>query len=146
MAETKVSARDYILTADIDGDATFKAVACLTTNSMTSTVNTIDATSKCGDQYQAGPSFTQSFKAEGFAIDETGTPSKDSYQQLYTAHAAKTAFNMKMGKATPIAGDVYYSGQVFISDFEVNAADKDDVKFTATFVVTLPPLTQTEQA
>ena len=29
MAETKVSARDYILTADIDGDATFKAVACL---------------------------------------------------------------------------------------------------------------------
>ena len=42
--------------------------------------------------------------------------------------------------------DVYYSGQVFISDFEVNAADKDDVKFTATFVVTLPPLTQTETA
>jgi hypothetical protein len=51
-----------------------------------------------------------------------------------------------MGKATPTSGDVFYSGQVFISDFEVNAADKDDVKFTATFVVTLPPLTQTEQA
>ena len=144
MAETKVSARDYILTADIDGDATFKAVACLTTNSMTSTVNTIDATSKCGDQYQAGPSFTQSFKGEGFAIDETGTPSKDSYQQLYAAHAAKTAFNMKMGKATPTAGDIVYSGEVFISDFEVNAADKDDVKFTATFVVCTPPIAQTE--
>jgi len=68
MAETKVSARDYILTADIDGDATFKAVACLTTNSMTSTVNTIDATSKCGDQYQAGPSFTQSFKAKDLQL------------------------------------------------------------------------------
>ena len=54
MAETKVSARDYILTADIDNDATFKAVACLTTNSMTSTVNTIDATSKCGDQLEIG--------------------------------------------------------------------------------------------
>ena len=146
MAETKVSARDYILLADIDNDGTFKPVACLTTNSMTSTVNTIDATSKCGDQFQAGPSFTQSFKGEGFAIDETGTPSKDSYQQLYAAHAAKTAFNMKMGKATPTAGDIVYSGQVFISNFEVNAADKDDVKFTATFVVTLPPLTQTETA
>ena len=146
MAETKVSARDYILLADIDGDATFKAVACLTTNSMTSTVNTIDATSKCGDQYQAGPSFTQSFKGDGFAIDETGTPSKDSYQQLYTAHAAKTAFNMKMGKATPTSGDIVYSGQVFISDFAVQADDADDVKFTATFVVTLPPLTQTETA
>jgi len=150
MAETKVSARDYILTADIDNDGTFKPVACLTTNSMTSTVNTIDATSKCGDQYQAGPSFTQSFKAEGFAIDETGTPSKDSYQQLYAAHAAKTVFTIKMGKATPTAGDVYYGGlstsTVFISDFEVNAADKDDVKFTATFVVCVPPIAQTEQA
>ena len=146
MAETKVSARDYILLADLAGGTTFLPVACLTTNSLTSTVNTIDATSKCGDQFQAGPAFTQSFKADGFAIDETGTPSKDSYQQLYTAHAAKTAFNMKMGKATPTSGDVYYSGQVFISNFEVNAADKDDVKFTATFVVTLPPLTQTEQA
>jgi hypothetical protein len=113
---------------------------------MTSTVNTIDATSKCGDQYQAGPSFTQSFKGEGFAIDETGTASKDSYKSLYAAHAAKTAFNMKMGKATPTTGDIVYSGQVFISNFDVNAADKDDVKFSATFVVTLPPLTQTTTA
>jgi len=144
MAETKVSARDYILLADIDNDGTYKPVACLTTNSLTSTLNVIDATSKCGDQFQAGPSFTQSFRAEGFAIDETGTPAKDSYQQLYTAHAARTTFAMKMGKATPAAGDITYSGTVFISAFDVNAADKDDVKFTATFTVALPPLTQTE--
>jgi hypothetical protein len=39
-----------------------------------------------------------------------------------------------------------YSGVVFISNFDVNAADKDDVKFSATFVVTLPPLTQTATA
>jgi hypothetical protein len=144
MAETKVSARDYILLADIDGDSTFKAVACLTSNSLTSTLNVIDATSKCGDQFQAGPSFSQSFRAEGFAIDETGTPAKDSYQQLYTAHAARTTFAMKMGKAVPTSGDITYSGTVFISAFDVNAADKDDVKFTATFTVALPPLTQTE--
>ena len=144
MAETKVSARDYILLADIDGDSTYKAVACLTSNSLTSTVNTIDATSKCGDQFQPGPSFTQSFECEGFAIDETGTPAKDSYQQLYAAHAARTVFNMKMGKATPAAGDITYSGQVWISNFDVNADDKDDVKFTATFVVYAPPVTQTE--
>jgi hypothetical protein len=146
MPETKVSARDYILLADIDNDGTFKPVACLTSNSLTSTLNVIDATSKCGDQYQAGPSFNQSFRAEGFAIDETGTPAKDSYQQLYAAHAARTTFAMKMGKATPAAGDITYSGSVFISAFDVNAADKDDVKFTATFTVAVPPLTQTETA
>jgi len=150
MAETKVSARDYILLADLAGGTTFIPVACLTTNSLTSTVNTIDATSKCGDQFQAGPAFTQSFKADGFAIDETGTPSKDSYQQLYAAHAARTQFTIKMGKASPAAGDVYYGGlstsTVFISNFDVTAADKDDVKFTATFVVCVPPIAQTEQA
>ena len=144
MAETKVSGRDYILLADIDGDATFKPVACLTTNSFTSTNDTIDATSKCGNSYTPSPVFTQSFECEGFAIDETGTPAKDSYQQLYAAHAAKTTFAIKMGKAVPASGDITYSGLVFISNFGVNAADKDDVKFTATFVVTAPPLTQTE--
>lgn len=146
MAETKVSGRDYILLADIDGDSTFKPVACLTSNSITSTLGTIDATSKCGDSYTPSPSFNQSIECEGFAIDETGTPAKDSYQQLYTAHAAKTQFAIKMGKASPSAGDITYSGTVFISDFGVTADDKDDVKFTATFVVTAPPLTQTETA
>jgi hypothetical protein len=149
MAETKVSGRDYILLADIDNDGTFKPVACLTTNSLTSTNDTIDATSKCGNQYQPSPVFSQSFDCEGFAIDETGTPSKDSYQQLYVAHSAKTLFAIKMGKATPTSGDIVYGGVgqlVFISDFGVQADDGDDVKFTATFVVSVPPITQTETA
>ena len=147
MPETKVSARDYILLADINNDGTFAPVACLTSNSLTSTNDTIDATSKCGNEFTPAPSFSQSFDCEGFAIDETGTPSKDSYQQLYTAHAAKTLFAIKMGKATPTAGDITYGGAgslVFISDFGVTADDKDDVKFTATFVVSVPPITQTE--
>jgi hypothetical protein len=148
MAETKVSGRDYILLADINNDGTYKPVACLTSNSLTSTNDTIDATSKCGNEYTPAPSFSQSFECEGFAIDETGTPSKDSYQQLYAAHAAKTLFAIKMGRATPVAGDVYYGGTatslVFISDFGVTADDKDDVKFTATFVVSVPPIAQTE--
>jgi hypothetical protein len=148
MAETKVSARDYILLADLAGGTTFIPVACLTTNSMTSTNDTIDATSKCGNSYTPSPIFSQSFDCEGFAIDETGTPSKDSYQQLYTAHAAQTIFTVKMGKATPAIGDVYYGGEatstVFISDFGVQADDGDDVKFTATFVVCVPPIAQTE--
>jgi hypothetical protein len=116
---------------------------------LTSTNDTIDATSKCGNQYTPSPVFSQSFECEGFAIDETGTPSKDSYQQLYVAHAAKTLFAIKMGKATPTSGDITYGGVgqlVFISDFGVQADDGDDVKFTATFVVSVPPITQTETA
>ena len=144
MAETKVSGRDYILLADIGGTSTFLPVACLTSNSITSTNDTIDATSKCGNSYTPSPVFNQTIECEGFAIDETGTPAKDSYQQLYAAHAAKTQFAIKMGKAVPAAGDITYSGIVFISDFGVTADDKDDVKFTATFVIVTPPMTQTE--
>jgi hypothetical protein len=68
---------------------------------------------------------------------------------LYTAHAAKTLFAIKMGKATPTSGDITYGGVgslVFISDFGVQADDADDVKFTATFVVSVPPILQTETA
>ncbi len=61
MAETKVSGRDYILLADINNDGTYKPIACLTSNSLTSTLGTIDATSKCGDQYTPNQSFNQSF-------------------------------------------------------------------------------------
>ena len=142
MAETKISGRDYILLADIDGDGTFKPLACLTSNSITSTLGTIDATTKCGDEFTPSPAFNQSLRAEGFAINQTGTPSKDSYSQLYTAHANKTIFAMKMGNASPVAGDIVYSGLVWISNWDATAADKDDLKFTATFVVNLPPLTQ----
>ena len=146
MAETKVSGRDYLLFADIDGDDTFKPVACLTSNNITSTLNVIDATSKCGDQFQPGPAYTQSIKADGFAIDQTGTASKDSYNQLYSAFVSKTIFAIKMGEATPVAGNVVYSGNVFISSFDVTAADKEDVKFSATLTVAVPPLTQTVTA
>jgi predicted secreted protein len=143
MAETKVSGRDYLLFADIDGDTTFKPVACLTSNAITSSLNVIDATSKCGDQFQPGPAYNQTIKADGFAIDQTGTPSKDSYNQLYSAFIAGTVFAIKMGEATPVEGNVTYSGSVFISAFDVTAADKEDVKFSATFTVAVPPLTQT---
>jgi hypothetical protein len=146
MAETKVSARDYLLLADIDGDGTFKPVACLTSNNITSSLNVIDATSKCGNQMQPGPAYNQTIKADGFAIDQTGTASKDSYNQLYSAFVAKTTFAIKMGPTTPVSGNVVYSGTVFISAFDVTAADKDDVKFSATLTVAVPPLTQTVTA
>jgi hypothetical protein len=146
MAETKVSGRDYLLLADIDGDGTFKPVACLTSNNITSSLNVIDATSKCGNQMQPGPAYDQTIKADGFAIDQTGVASKDSYNQLYSAFTAKTVFAIKMGPSTPTSGNVVYSGTVFISAFDVTAADKEDVKFSATLTVAVPPLTQTVTA
>ena len=147
MAESKVSARSYLLFADAENTGTYTVVACLTSNSITSSNNVIDASSKCGDDYEPGPNFKQQIKAEGFAIDETGVESKDSYDVLYSLHTAQTKFAIKMGPASPVSGSVTYGGTatdlVFISAWDLTAPDKEDVKFTATFEVVNPPLTQT---
>ena len=147
MAESKVSARSYLLFADATNSGTYTVVACLTSNSITSSNNVIDASSKCGDDYEPGPNFKQQIKAEGFAIDETGVESKDSYDVLYSLHTAQTKFAIKMGPASPVSGSVTYGGTatdlVFISSWDLTAPDKEDVKFTATFEVVNPPLTQT---
>jgi hypothetical protein len=150
MAESKVSARSYLLFADAANTGTYTVVACLTSNAITSSNNIIDASSKCGDDYEPGPNFKQQIKADGFAIDQTGTPSKDSYDLLYSLHVAKTKFAIKMGPSSPASGNVVYGGQptdlVFISNWDLNAPDKEDVKFSATFEVVNPPLTQTKTA
>lgn len=147
MAETKVSARGYLLFADATNTGDYVVVACLTSNSITSSNNVIDASSKCGDDYEPGPNFKQQIKAEGFAIDETGVESKDSYDVLYSLHTAQTKFAIKMGPSSVVAGSVTYGGTptdlVFISAWDLTAPDKEDVKFTATFEVVNPPLTQT---
>ena len=146
MAESKVSARSYLLFADAANSGTYTVVACLTSNAITSSNNVIDASSKCGDDYEPGPNFKQSIKAEGFAIDQTGVESKDSYDLLYSLHTAKTKFAIKMGPSSPSAGNVTYGGTstdlVFISNWDLTAPDKEDVKFTATFEVVNPPLSQ----
>lgn len=139
MPETKLKGRAYILEASIDG-LDFKPVACGTSNGIESEVGTIDFTSKCGDLYEPNGSFSQSFSFEGFAIDEIGTPSKNSYLQLYDAHIASAKFNVRMSDASATVGSIRFIGEVFISSWSMDAADKEGVTFSATFTVVTPPL------
>ncbi len=116
-------ARAYVRAAD---DTTSNNAGLIPTRQLTEVINplstadrpAIDAISR-GVLPDAGMSFeipkltaapTVAEEAEAAAIDETGTPSKDSYQQLYAAHAAKTLFAIKMGKAVPSSGDITYGG------------------------------------
>lgn len=142
MAESKISARDIIVLLDVNDDGTFKQVACLTTNDLDTVRDPIDATSKCGDEMQPGDSIKQTITGSGFAIDQTGTPSKESYNQLYTLLVNGTIVPAQFGRAVNASGDVYYEGDVTISALKITAADKDDVKFDVSFTVTTPPLTQ----
>lgn len=143
MAESKIKGRDYILQADLDNDATFKPVACLTSNSLQQSLDSIDANSKCGPETIVGDTFEASFQFEGFAIDETGTPAKDSYKQLHDAFAAKTTFAMRMQRADAAVGSVRFSADVFITELNVTSDDNDMVKFSGTATIKNPPATAT---
>jgi hypothetical protein len=143
MAESKISARDYILMADIDDNATFKVVACLTSNSLNQSLEALDGNSKCGNEQAPGEIFEASFDFEGFAIDETGTPAKDSYKQLNDAFVAKTVFPVRMQRADAAVGSIRYEADVWISELAVEAADGEYVTFSGTFMVKTAPVSAT---
>ena len=146
MAESKIKARDWIVYASEDGGTTYKPIACLTSNELSSTNAPIDASSKCGNEFLAGDKIEQSISVEGFAITETGTPTKVSASKIYDLQIDKTVFKAKISKAVPVTGDITYTGDVFVSEFTESSADGELNNFTATLTVALPPMTQSVTA
>lgn len=142
MSEVKINATDWLILIDPTGAGTFKPVACLTSNKLTSSHTDIDVSSKCGNEWINGSKFEDTIEGEGFAIDESGTPSKESYSQLHTLYASKAVFAARFGKANPATGDIYYQGNVFITKFDIDAPWNAALKFNVTFRVALPPLSQ----
>lgn len=143
MAESKIKARSYILFISEDEGETYLPVACLTSNSLDSTADTIDANSKCGNETLVGDTMEQTISAEGFSITETGTPTKISESKLYDLHAAKTIINWKIGKAVPVTGDYTYTGDGIITSFTEDASDGELLTFSIEIAVKNPPANKT---
>ena len=142
MADTYINGTDWLVSIDPTGGSTFKPVACLTSNKFSTSLTDIDVSSKCGNQWIPGSKFEDTIEGEGFAIDQTGTPSKESYNQLHVLYTNKTKFSARFGKANPVTGDSYYEGEVFITKMDIDAPWNEAVTFNITFRVTLPPLEQ----
>lgn len=142
MAERKLKSRSWLLYASNDGGTTQKVIACLTSKELTTSAATIDGSSDCGDEYLPGDKVEQSFAIEGFTT-LGAEATKVSSSQLYTYFTGKTEFHAEIKRATEIAGDVSYAGNVFVSDLTISASDNELVTFTATLTVTAPPITQT---
>lgn len=142
MAERKIKSRSWLLYASEDGGTTQKVVACLTSKELSSSNGAIDASSDCGNEYLAGDLVEQSFSIEGFTTlgaDAT----KVSESKLYEYWSEKTTFHAEIKRASEIAGDLSYAGDVFVSDLTTTASDNEVVTFSATLTVVAPPLTQT---
>lgn len=144
MANNEVNGRDIVVLIDPTDVGSYKAVVCLTSNTITNSLTELDASSKCGNKWVPGVKFEATVSGEGFLIDpDTGTPTNQGYPELYDLFDSRTVFPIKFGKATPTTGDAVYSGDAFITNLELVAADDELTTFSVTFRAAEPPFTQT---
>jgi predicted secreted protein len=116
--------------------ASYKPVACLTSNSLSTAVSVIESNTKCNPgitKKQAGM-FSYTLEAEGEYIDTTsvgGDDTKASHDFLFGLQLAKELITWKL--VTGVSGATYY-GSALISDLSLDLGSGDDL---ATFSLTL---------
>lgn len=115
MAEHKINGTDVLLFIGLDG-ITYETVICLTSQSVTRATNQIDAKSKCGPDKLPGTQ-DNNITFEGQIMADPGT-GKTSTDELDDHWRNMTTIYYKMGKVTPIIGDVTYYGTGFISKLD----------------------------
>jgi hypothetical protein len=57
---------------------------------------------------------------------------------------SKAVVAAKFGPASPVSGDIVYTGNIFVTSIKLDAKDKDLMKFDAEFGVSNAPMTQTK--
>ena len=132
MAQRKVNGKDILLFIDPEGGTNYSTLVCLTSNGLNRTTSIADAASKCGPDSQPG-SQTISVPFTGqIAVDPDAE--KVSEGGLHDLWADSTNIGWQIGPATPVDGDVIYSGQGFISDLS-STQDMNGATFTGTIAV-----------
>jgi len=117
----------------------YKPIACLTSNSLNSSVAMIESQTKCfpGVIKKTPGSFTYSLDAEGEYIDTTtagGDTAKQSHDALFALQQAKTIVEWKLDTNIADASSVKYYGNAYITDLVADFGSGDEVTtFTATF-------------
>lgn len=120
------------------GGASYKPVACLTSNSLNTAVSIIESRTKCdpGVVKKTAGVFSYTIDAEGEYIDTTsvgGDNTKDSHDALLVLQQAKQLITWKLNTDVTDAGSIKYYGQALITDLKLTQGSGDEVStFTAT--------------
>lgn len=120
------------------GGSSYKPVACLTSNSLNTTVTEIESRTKCfpGVVKKTAGVFSYTIDAEGEYIDTTsvgGDNTKDSHDALLVLQQAKQLITWKLDTNITDAGSIKYYGQALITDLKLTQGSGDEVStFTAT--------------
>ena len=113
MAEHKISGNDVLLFIG-DNGTDYDTIVCLTSNGITRATNSIDAKTKCGpDTLPGTQDIAVQFEGQ-VMLDTTGA----SLEALYDYWANKDTIYWKMGPATPVTGDITWSGTGFLSQLD----------------------------
>lgn len=115
----------------------YKPIACLTSNSLSSTLGVIETQTKCdpGETIKGAGSFAYTIDAEGNYIDTTsagGDTAKASHDKLLALQQAKADVTWKLDNGLG-AGAAYY-GTGVISDLSADFPAGDEF---ATFSLTI---------
>jgi len=116
----------------------WKPVACLTSNSLNTTVSMIESNTKCfpGVTKKTPGTFNGTIDAEGLYIDTTtagGDTAKKSHDALFLLQQAKTLIQWKIDTNIDDVDSVKYFGNGYITDLGVDFGSGDELTtFSAT--------------
>lgn len=116
-----------------DTDA-YKPIACLTSNSLATSLSVIESNTKCdpGNTVRNADQFSYDISADGEYIDTTsdgGDTTKASHDFLLELQMAKTNVSWKL--ASGLADTVYY-GTAILSDLNLDQPSDANSTFSAT--------------
>lgn len=113
MAQRKIAGDDILLFIDPAGGTDYDTVVCLTQQDFNRARTEIDAKSKCGpDKLPGSESIELTFQGQIVLSPDAGNISEAG---MHTLWQNATTIGWKLGKASPVTGDVTYTGTGFIS-------------------------------
>lgn len=112
----------------------YKPVACLTSNSLATSLSVIESNTKCdpGNTVRNADQFSYDISADGEYIDTTsvgGDSTKASHDWLLSKQMAKTSVVWKLDSG--LADSIYY-GTALISDLNLDQPSDANSTFSAT--------------
>ena len=118
-----------------DGVSAYIPIACLTSNSLSTTLSVLEANTKCdpGNTVRVANQFDYQISLDGHAIDTTVDTGKYSNTDLLTLQQAKTNVEWKM---TTGHSSITYYGTAIITDLNTDLPNGDWTTFSATLIGT----------
>jgi TP901-1 family phage major tail protein len=135
MSTTPIKGENGILFLYLD-DA-WKPIACLTSNSLSTTVEVIERQTKCapGVTEKSAGVFNYTLSAEGEYIDTTsigGDDTKASHDALLVLQESRTLQQWKLDTDMSNQDSVKYYGTALITDLSLDQAVNENSTFSAT--------------